>query len=147
MSIHLSQSEADLLVAMPKKASTSTVYLFPQAGGKLIVELQSTDDTEQFILDINRSRIKIGGVTYQNRAREIVILRRLDIEGPPHRNPDGEVIPCPHLHMYREGFGAKWAYPVPEDTFTNLADRARVLEDFLTAINTVEPPQIQMGLF
>ncbi|MFW9280162.1 DUF6978 family protein [Glaesserella parasuis] len=24
---------------------------------------------------------------------------RLDIEGPPHRNPDGEEIICPHIHL------------------------------------------------
>ena len=104
MSIDLAQSEADFLVAMPKKPSSTKVHLFPESGGKLLIELQSVDDTEQFILDINRSRIKVGGITYQNRAREIVVLRRLDLEGPPHRNPDGEVVPCPHLHVYREGY-------------------------------------------
>ncbi|HEY7442131.1 MAG TPA: hypothetical protein VH701_06920 [Vicinamibacterales bacterium] len=25
--------------------------------------------------------------------------------GAPHRNPDDEEIPCPHLHLYREGYG------------------------------------------
>lgn len=147
MSIDLAQGEADFLVAMPKKASSAKVHLFPESGGKLIIELQSVDDTEQFILDINRSRIKVGGITYQNRAREIVVLRRLDIEGPPHRNPNGEVVPCPHLHIYKEGYGAKWAYPPPPEMFNNLDDRVTVLQDFLAAINTVEAPKIQMGLF
>jgi hypothetical protein len=147
MPIDLTQSEADFLVAMPKKASSSKVQLFPQSGGKLIIELQSVDNTEQFILDITRSRIKVGGITYQNRAREIVILRRLDIEGPLHRNPDDEIVPCPHLHIYKEGYGAKWAYPPPPQLFSDLSDRAKVLQDFLAAINIVEVPQFQMGLF
>jgi hypothetical protein len=36
---------------------------------------------------------------------------RLDLDGPPHRNPDDEEIPWPHLHVYREGYGDKWASP------------------------------------
>lgn len=147
MSIDLTQSEADFLVGMPKKASSSRVYVFPEAGGKLIIELQSVDETEQFIVDINRSRIKMNGITYQNRAREIFVLRRLDIDGPPHRNPDGEIIPCPHLHMYKEGYGAKWAYPISPEMFNDLTDQGKTLHDFLSAINTVEAPQLQMGLF
>ena len=147
MSIDLSQSEADFLVTMPKKASSSQVHRFPGSGGKLLVDLHSTDGTGQFVLDITRSRIILDGVTHQNRAREIIVLRRLDIEGPPHRNPDGEVVSCPHLHIYREGYGTKWAYPALPDLFSNLTDRSTVLGDFLNAINTVEAPQFQMGLF
>jgi hypothetical protein len=147
MSIDLTQSEADFLVDIPKKATSTKVYIFPESGGKLIFELQSVDNTEQFIVDINRSRIKVSGITYQSRAREIVVLRRLDIEGPPHRNPDGEVFPCPHLHVYKEGYGAKWAYPVSSGMFTDLTDRGQTLHDFLLSINTVEAPQLQMGLF
>ena len=147
MSIDLTQTEADFLVEMPKKATSSKVYIFPESGEKLTFELQSVDDTEQFIVDINRSRIKVSGITYQNRAREIVVLRRLDIEGPPHRNPDGEVVPCPHLHVYKEGYGAKWAYPVSSGMFSDLTDRGQTLQDFLLSINTVGAPQLQMGLF
>jgi len=53
-------------------------------------------------------------ITYQNRGRAVVVLLRLDLKGSPLRNPNDEVIPCPHLHIYREGFGDKWAYPLAE---------------------------------
>jgi len=72
---------------------------------------------------------------------------RLDIGGAPHRNPDGEEIPCPHLHIYREGFGDKWAVLAPEAHYSNLDDLYRTLEDFMRHCNIVEPPKIQPGLF
>jgi MoaA/NifB/PqqE/SkfB family radical SAM enzyme len=72
---------------------------------------------------------------------------RLDIDGAPHRNPDGELIPCPHLHIYRENFGDKWAYPLPQGKFRNLSDLFRTFEDFMAECNVVDPPRMQAGLF
>ena len=34
----------------------------------------------------------------------------------------------PHLHLYREGFSNKWAFPVPLDRFQNLGDPWLTLE-------------------
>lgn len=98
-------------------------------------------------MDVSRSQINLAKVTHQNRARQIVVLMRLDIGGAPHRNPDGEEIPCPHLHIYREGFGDKWAVLAPEAHYSNLDDLYRTLEDFMPHCNIVEPPKIQPGLF
>jgi hypothetical protein len=42
--------------------------------------------------------------TYQNSARQVIILMRLDLDRLPHRNPDDTEVPCPHLHQYREGY-------------------------------------------
>jgi hypothetical protein len=66
------------------------------------------------------ARIDLIKGTYQNRARYVVVLVRLDFGGKPHRNPDGEEIASPHLHIYREGVGDKWAYPVTADRFANI---------------------------
>jgi hypothetical protein len=67
------------------------------------------------MLDLARGQIKLTKATYQNRARQAIVLMRLDLDGPPHRNPDDQEIPCPHLHFYREGYGDKWAIPPPPD--------------------------------
>ena len=75
-----------------------------------------------------------------------MILARLDF-GPPHRNPDGEEIGSPHLHLYQEGFGDKWACPVPQDRFPNLSDPQLMLKDFVHFCNIVKPPVIRWGLF
>jgi hypothetical protein len=75
------------------------------------------------------------------------VLVRLDFGGAPHRNPDGEEIGSPHLHLYREGYGDKWAVPVPEDRFENLSDPWQTLEDFMRYCNVVQSPMIRRGLF
>ena len=147
MSIDLTQSEADHLIAMPKRASSEDVHAFPSIGGKLVLELESVDKTEDFLLDVTRSRIDFSRVTYQSRARIVVVLKRLDLNGPPHRNPDDEVIPCPHLHTYREGYGDKWAEPVLSGMYTNLEDLPQTLNEFMKKCNVVQAPVIQRGLF
>jgi len=83
----------------------------------------------------------------QNRARQIIILARLDYGGPAHPNPDGEEIPCPHLHLYKEGYGDKWAFPIPQDKFPNIGDQWETLSDFMKYINVIKQPAIIRELF
>jgi len=84
--------------------------------------------------------------TFQTRARKTIILARLDIEGPPHRNPDGEEIPCSHLHLYREGFDDKWAQQLPKN-FTNPNDIWKTLDEFMDFCFVITKPFIEKGLF
>ena len=101
--IDIPQADADALIAMEKQCVENKSWLFPEPGGTLAIALASPDKRENFTLDITRARIKLTKATYQNRARQANILMRLDLDGPPHRNPDDREIPCPHLHIYREG--------------------------------------------
>jgi hypothetical protein len=127
----ITQTEADALIAVEKQRVNDDEHNYPGGGGKLTIPLQSADRREQFMLDISRRRIDLYKGKYQNRARQIVVLVRLDIGGAPHRNPDGTEIACPHLHLYREGYGDKWAYPVPLDRFGRMGDLWGTLEDFM----------------
>jgi hypothetical protein len=104
---------------------------YPHLGGALVVPLVSVDRAENFLLDLRRGRIDLAKVTHQNRARQIVILARLDLGGSPHRNPDDSEISCPHLHLYREGFGDRWVFPVPAESFPDLNDLWQTLQDFM----------------
>ena len=144
---NLTQSEADALLAMEKRRADSAQLDYPSLGGRVTVPLVSTDGREQFFLDLRRGRINLSKGTYQNRARHVAILARLDFGGPPHRNPDGQEIGSPHLHLYREGFGDRWALPVPSDSFPNLHDPWRTLADFMRYCNITQPPLIKRGLF
>jgi hypothetical protein len=116
-------------------------------GGALSLPLTSRDKRETFMLDISRGQIDLRKGKYQNRGRQVVVLVRLDFGGPPHRNPDDEEIGSPHLHVYREGFGDKWAIPVPADRFPNMDDLWQTLHDFMAYCKIVEPPAINQGLF
>lgn len=144
--IDLTQAEADALIAMEKHSVDDDSHDFPM-GGSLVIPLQSADKREQFLLDISTGRIDLSRGKFQNRARQVVVLVRLDFGGAPHRNPDGAEIPCPHLHLYKEGYGAKWAFPVPADKFRKISDLGGTLEDFIRFCNITLPPRIERGLF
>jgi len=145
--INLTQTEANHLIEMEKHRVDEAEYEVPNLGKSLSIALQSTDKREQFILDISSSRIDLQRGKYQNRGRQVVPLVRLDFGGPPHRNPDDGEITSPHLHIYREGFGDKWAYPVPHDHFPRLEDLRGTLDDFMRYCNITQPPHFERGLF
>ncbi len=156
----LTQSEADALFTMPKKPKSSDAVTFPHAGGKLLAEFISFDGREVFLFNITRGSIEVSKCTYQKRARQVEILRRLDIGGSAHPNPQVEVvpldflaphngieIPCPHLHIYVEGFADKWAIPAFDDLINPNADLYVIMEKFLRYCNVQEMPNIERGLF
>ncbi|HWB53129.1 MAG TPA: hypothetical protein VG722_03020 [Tepidisphaeraceae bacterium] len=145
--INLTQDEANKLMAMEKHAVDDKDWLFPGPGTRIAIPLMSTDKRENFMLDVTRAQIKLAKATYQNRARVAIILMRLDLDGPPHRNPDGEEIPSPHLHIYREGYGDKWAKPALPEIYTNTLDLFSTFEVFMRQCNVTVPPKIQKGLF
>jgi hypothetical protein len=55
--------------------------VFPGPGERLAVSLTSLDKRESFMLDVTRAQIKLTKATYQNRARQVIILMRLDLGG------------------------------------------------------------------
>lgn len=144
--INLTQSDADALIAMPKVRADQEERDFPSLQQSNVIPLMSQDRRESFVLDIHLGRINLSKITFQNRGRQVVVLVRLDLGGPPHRNPDGEEVSCPHLHVYREGFGDKWAVPAPADKFRALNDHWKTLHDFMQFCAVVEPPIFRKGL-
>ena len=146
--VELTQSEADALLAIPKRLRGSGVVRFPRPGRGERFDLESLDGRERFHLDISRGRIKLSKRTHQTRARHTVILARLDLEGPPHRNPDGTEVGGNHLHIYRQGYADKWAYEPPSGSFSDLTDLWLTLMDFLDycAIQTPVDGQQELAL-
>ena len=84
--------------------------------------------------------------TYQERYAVVEVLVRLDLDGPPHENPDGAVLPCPHLHLYKEGFADKWAYPLPAGAFADTTNLTKTFLDFLKYCNVQNIPVTVPGL-
>lgn len=146
--IFLTQEEADnLLYRTEKHRISDSFYDYPVFGGTLVVPLLSVDKKQEFLLDISKGRINLIKGKFQTRARRIIILARLDFGGPPHRNPDDEEIPSPHLHIYREGFGVKFAFPIPKDIFTNIDDKMKLMGEFMDYCKITLKPNIKTGLF
>src|SRR5947209_15909681 len=101
----LSQLKAEALMTMKKELAGCTQIDFPGPWTIKQLDATSEDGQEAFVFDVNRKlgkKYKLTKCTYQERYATIEILLRLDIEGPPHDNPDGTTVPCPHLHVYRE---------------------------------------------
>jgi len=145
--VDLTQTEADTLIHVEKHCIDNTKYGMPMRGEQLTIPLASANKREKFILDMHRGNINLQKITHQMRGRGIIVLVRLDIEGPPHRNPDGEEVPCPHLHLYREGYGDKWAKPIDISEFPHISDMWQTLHDFMQFCNITQKPRIERGLF
>jgi len=143
----LTQVDADKLMEMLKQFVDRATIQFPLSGQSSKWEVKSDDGRESFFIDAQRKgKIKLSKCTFMERYRVIEILLRLDIDGPPHDNPDGAEIPCPHLHIYREGSADKWAFPLPPDTFSDTSDLAKTLHEFLVYCKVQNIPPILRGL-
>ncbi|MEW6235324.1 MAG: hypothetical protein AB1656_08060 [Candidatus Omnitrophota bacterium] len=142
--IFITQAEADDLIKMEKHRLDDASWNYPCFGGTVKIPLISFNRRERFFLDINRYGRNLIKCSYQNRGREVIILVRLCM-GSTHRNPDGEDIASPHLHRYREGYGDKYAIPVPEDLFPHLKDYSETLRDFIRYCHITKPPNIVEG--
>jgi len=151
----LTQSEADDLIRLPKIKNSDDNYDFPFPGDFFNIPIISQDEQENFLIDISRGRIRLTKCTYQERYQTIFSLIRLYLYGPPHTNPEfvnvplphltpynGQTIDWPHLHLYVEGFMAKWAIPAPNDEFPDTTNLYTPLQDFFRYCNVVEPPKI-----
>jgi hypothetical protein len=131
---------------MPKLAVSDDYIDLPDLGGGITVPLLSSSGTEEFLLDVRRNRINLTKGTFQNRSRSVIILARLDVGGAPHRNPDGQEVQCPHLHIYREGYGDKWAVPAGSRLMLG-ADHWSAIQAFMSFCNVVKQPNFNPGLF
>lgn len=142
--MYLSQYEANLLIGMEKVFASQEQLVLGNLLINVTRELTSLDKRELFLLDIWRSGLNLSKIKMQNRAREVNILVRVDFGGSLHRNPDGNTIQCPHIHLYREGYHDKWAYPLSDfSDFRNSENITELLEDFSRYCNIIKLPSIQ----
>ena len=151
----LTQAEADGLLKLPKVFVDVDVLEFRRTEPMNSTSvLRSHDRREEFLFDLKRGRRNRLRLKYQTRARRVVILARLELDGPRHRNPPGqpyrpgECISGSHLHLYREGFDDRIAYLLEEvdDWVTPVDDGVTALEGFLSFCGVDPRPRIQTAL-
>lgn len=143
----LNQAEADYLLRVEKVRITEEPYDSPGIAGSLELPIAARDGREDFLLNIIRGRISLTKCVFQLRARIVVVLARLDIDGPAHQNPDGTILGCPHIHLYREGFGDKWAFDAAKLNLSKSDRLDDVYHKFCDFCSIIEPPILQGGLF
>lgn len=76
-----------------------------------------------FALSIYRGNKESGRFSLDLRFKETHdCLVRLDINGGPHKNPDGTISPSSHIHIYSNAYDKKdgYAYPIDINDFPNI---------------------------
>ena len=138
----LTNLEARRLLDAVKALVSNKPIVFPSLQSYVTLEAASSQTNDKFQIDILRKTLNVKKCTYQTRYKKFINLLRIDIEGPPHTNPDGTEIPCPHIHIYKEGYDDKWAYSLKSEMNTNSNDLVQVLIDFLEYNNIHNPPKV-----
>lgn len=142
----LSERELQYLLNLEKSCKQAKKYSFPAYGGKITVDLRSADKKEDFTLDIWWSSINLSRTNFQNRARRTLVLLRLDINSAPHKNPDGQAVGRTHLHIYKPGYGDKYAYPLPEE-FDGCGNPRDLFDKFMDYCHITGKPVFEEDLF
>jgi hypothetical protein len=150
----LNQSEADALLRMPKEFVDGDPLEFPNSQpARYERELRSLDRREQFLFDFERGNRTRARLKYQTRARKVLVLARLDLGAPAHRNPPdapykpGARLACPHFHRYLENFEDRVALDLADVVGLALRDLSNgvfCLEDFLRYCAVLAIPNIQL---
>lgn len=141
----LTQADADALIAM-RKLFLNPMPIFLPPGTDQTHELIGSDERERFLLDSWRGTIRLSKLKFQTRARRIIVLVRLDIDGAPHTNPDGIRLGGTHLHLYREGDEDKWAYPLDTAQFNDPANIRQTFDNFCKYCHIEGVPSFQESL-
>jgi len=150
----LTQAEADALLQMPKEFVETDLLELPKTQPlNFVRSLRSIDRREEFLFDFERGNRNRARLKYQTRGRKVIVLARLDISGPAHRNPPdspycaGIRLLCPHFHLYVENFEDRIAYAPADVSGLVLRDPTNVvycLEDFLKYCAVQSWPDIQL---
>ncbi|EFM11104.1 putative prophage protein [Paenibacillus curdlanolyticus YK9] len=138
----LTDLEARRLLNAIKELISTKPIIFPSLQSYITLEATSAQTNDKFQIDVHRKTLNVKKCTYQTRYKKSINLLRIDIEGPPHPNPDGTEVPCPHIHIYREGYDDKWAYPLSDKISTDPFDLVQVLIDFLEYNNINNTPNV-----
>lgn len=143
----LTQLEYDFLISIEKTfEDTITPIQFGPAPIKWSRQINSIINKETFVLDFYRGSFELSKYTINKRYRQTVILLRYD-NGGRHTNPDGEVFEGPHVHLYREGYDDKYAFPVSQLGIEH-NDRIEVVFDkIMHFCNIINLPPREIPMF
>lgn len=130
--------EFKLLIKLNKVFSKKKIAL-PLRGYNMTYDLESKTTKDKFYLDIDRRGSIELKVKLQNRyAKNKMPLVRIDIDSPPHINPDGTKLSRNHIHIYKncdkDTNNLPWAYEL-NDIFGNDINIKSL--NFMTAFNLI----------
>ncbi|MBA7515330.1 hypothetical protein ES705_07369 [subsurface metagenome] len=142
----ITQAEFDYLIKLEKRFETSHELVLGPAPLSWERNINAIKTKDTFIFDFYRGSFELSKYTYNKRYRQTIILLRYDANGR-HTNPDGATFDGPHVHIYKEGFDDKFAYPVTDIGIDETDGMKAVLEKFLIYRNVKSIPSIQTTMF
>ena len=134
----MTKEAAQELIQTLKELLKTGVYYLPRVGKSDHLFLRSVQSPkDRFTVYINRSsRIVENKYSLLLHYPEEGLLR-IDINGREHKNPDGSLVSCPHIHMRIKDTGAwdAYAFDLPA-VFGDTEDCAATLRDYLQYCHT-----------
>ena len=143
----ISQTEFDFL--MSEEKSFDDLVLPVRLGPSPIQwsrQINAISTKEVFLLDFYRGSFELSKYTINKRYRQTVILLRYDNNGR-HTNPDGVLFEGAHVHLYRDGFNDKFAFPVSDIGVDNSDSMETVFIKIMHFCNVKKIPIIEVSMF
>lgn len=143
----ITQAEYDFLMGQDKtfEDPITPIQLGP-APLQWVRQINSLTSKEVFLLDFYRGSFELSKYTINKRHRQTVIMLRYD-NGGRHTNPDGILFEGPHVHLYREGFNDKFAFPMSEVNVSSTDTMEEVFKKILHFCNIKQVPTIKVSMF
>jgi hypothetical protein len=130
----LTQSEADGLRIVRKLFLDKMPLIINQPYSEQRQLRSETNPYDTFYLNINQTAIEFGKYNTLTRYFSICLVRICIDKDSVHENPDGKKIKGHHIHIYKEGYADRFAYPLENYNFSNF-DIVPLLRQFLRFCN------------
>jgi hypothetical protein len=143
----LTQTEYEYLIKQDKEFENliDPIQLGP-APIKWTRQINSLSTNDIFLLDFYRGSFELTRYTFNKRYHQTVILIRYDNAGR-HTNPDGQLFDGAHVHLYKEGYDDKFAYPISEIGINESDSIETKLKKILQFCNVKKIPSIEVPMF
>lgn len=106
--------------------------VLPKMNSKAIYSVIGDTPQEQFEVHIERKNViefQANKSKFQESYYKLPLIR-IEIDAPPHTNPDGSCTGRNHIHIFREGAGLSWAYDLSSISPNLFLDQGNFLSLF-----------------
>jgi hypothetical protein len=118
--MRLNQAEADGLIKVKKIFLDKTPLTVNRPYNEQRELKSERDPYEVFYLNVTQTRIEFGKYGTVTRFFQIPLVRACINPDARHENPDGEILSGSHIHIYKQGYADKFAYPLKEHGFDDM---------------------------